>query len=265
MVNLPRREFLMLAKTYQPKKMTVGGWYVSEKLDGTRVFWDGGISRDLPTIEVPWANVVNPKTGRMKRRIRPEATGLWTMYGNPINAPDWFLNLLPCMPLDGKLWAGYGNLQLCRSLCSGGGSDTDWKEVEFAAFSTPPIEKMFEDGEIRNANMKLKLTKLNFDLWLHRYDQGILDDWFHLSTKSGKVTFDIELAVLRDAIPSEGNVYLLQQKRLPYGVKEAAQAVEDELDRVLTKGGNGLIIRDPDSVWEPHRVDTVLKYAKRGT
>jgi ATP-dependent DNA ligase len=59
-------------------------------------------------------------------------------------------------------------------------------------------------------------------------------------------------------------VYLLQQKRLPYGVKEAAQAVEDELDRVLTKGGNGLIIRDPDSVWEPHRVDTVLKYSPKG-
>lgn len=270
MTTLPRREFLMLAKTYQPTKMTVGGWYVSEKLDGTRVFWDGGISRGLSTVEIPWANVVNPKTGRMKRRIKPEASGLWSMYGNPISAPDWFLNLLPCMPLDGKIWAGRGNKELCQAICSGEGSDDDWKEAEFAVFSTPPVEKMFEDGEIRNANMKLKMLKLNFDLWLYKYDTGILDDWFHLSTESGKVTFDIELAVLRDSIPSEGSVYLLQQKRLPYGVKEASQAVEDELDRVLTRGGTGLILRSGESTWEPRRVSTVLKYistqhTKRGT
>ena len=260
MTNLPRREFLMLAKTYNPKKHTVGGYYISEKLDGIRVFWDGGISRGLPTLEIPWANVVDPKTGKMKRKIKPESTGLWSRYGNSILAPDWFLNLLPCMPLDGEIWAGRGNFQLCRSICAGDTLGPDWDKAEFAVFSSPPIDKIFGDGEIKNANMRLKILKINFDLWVHKCDPVILKDWFHLSTVKDKITFDVELAVLREAIPSEGRIYLLRQKRLPCNVNEAAQAVEKELTRVMGLGGEGVIIRDPEAMWEPKRVRGLLKY-----
>jgi hypothetical protein len=253
----------MSARRYHPEKMTVGGWYISEKLEGTRVFWDGGISRSLPIIDVPWANVVDPKTGRMKRKIKSEATGLWSKYGNPITAPDWFLNLLPCMPLDGMIWAGRGNLQHCRTTCGGDDSGEGWDEAEFAVFSCPPIDKIFGDGEIRNSRMKLKLLKQNFDLWLHRYDRPILEEWYHLTTETGNITFDVELATLREAIPSEGSVYLLQQKRLPCNVKVAAQAVEKELERIVKEGGAGVMMRSPDNVWEPKRVGTFLEYGSK--
>ena len=250
----------MLAKTYNPKKHTVGGHYISEKLDGTRVFWDGGISRGFPTLEIPWANVVDPKTGKMKRKIKPESTGLWSRYGNPIIAPDWFLNLLPSLPLDGEIWAGRGNFQLCRSICAGDTSGPDWDKAEFAVFSSPPIDKIFGDGEIKNANMKAKFLKINFDIWLNKCNPTILKNWFHLSSDASKVIFDTELAVLREAIPSEGRIYLLQQKRLPCNVKEAAQMVEKELTRIMDLGGEGVVIRDPDSIWEPKRVTGLLKY-----
>lgn len=260
MQSLPRREFLMLAKTYNPKRHTVGGHYISEKLDGTRAFWDGGISRGLPTVEIPWANVVNPKTGRMKRKIKPEATGLWSRYGNPIIAPDWFLNTLPCMLLDGEIWAGRGNFQLCRSICSGDTPGPDWDKAEFAVFSTPPVDKIFGDGEIKNTNMKMRLLKINFDTWLQKYDPSVLKDWRYLTTELDDITFDVELAVLRDAIPSDGRIYLHQQKRLPCNVVEAAKAVEKELDRILKLGGEGIVIRDPDGSWEPKRVSSLLKF-----
>ena len=263
MANLPRREFLMAAKTYLPRKMTVGGWYIAEKLDGVRVFWDGGISRGYPTIEIPWASVVDPKTGRIKKRLKSEATGMWSKYGNPIPAPDWFLNSLPCMPLDGVIWAGRGNRQLCYSICIGDVPDIGWNEAEFAVTSCPPIDKVFEDGEIRNTHMRMKLLKVNFDVWLHNHDPSVLEDWFYLTSGTNRITFGTELAVLRDAIPSEGSIYLLQQKRLPFSVKEAAQAVEEELKRILRLGGQGVIIRSPDGCWEPRRVDTVLKYGRR--
>ena len=260
MSNLPRREFLMASRTYRPSKTTVGGWYIAEKLEGVRVFWDGGISRGCPTIEIPWANVVNPKTGRLRTRIKSEATGMWSKYGNPIPVPDWFLNSLPCTPLDGIIWAGRGNLKLCRSICTGDVPGIGWDEAEFAVTSCPPIDKVFEDGEIRNTHMKLKLLKINFDVWLHNYSPSLLEDWFCLMTDTEKITFSDELTVLRRMIPSEGNVYLLQQKRLPFTVKEAAQAVEEELKRVLKLGGQGVIIRSSDGCWEPRRVSTVLKY-----
>lgn len=260
MASLPRREFLMLAKTYNPTKMTVGGWYISEKLDGTRVFWDGGLTRSLRTIEVPWANISDPKTGKIKKKIKPKATGLWSRYGNPIIAPDWFLNLLPSMPLDGEIWAGRGNFQLCRSICAGDSPGPDWDKAEFAVFSTPPIDQIFRDGEIKNSNMHMKIMKVNFDLWLHKHDPSILEDWYHLTEKKGAITFDTELSVLRDKIPSEGRVYLHKQRRLPVNVKEAALAVEEELNRVLDLGGEGVIIRDPNASWEPKRLSSVLKF-----
>ena len=60
---MARREFLQLADHYNPHKHNVAGWFVSEKLDGQRCFWDGGISRGLPTEQVPWASIIDPKTG----------------------------------------------------------------------------------------------------------------------------------------------------------------------------------------------------------
>lgn len=261
MASLPRREFLMLAKTYQPNKMTVGGWYVSEKLDGTRVFWDGGITRGVQTVEVPWANIIDLKTGRMKRKIKPVATGLWSRYGNPIMAPDWFLNLLPCMPLDGEIWAGRGNFQLCRSICAGDSPGPDWDKAEFAVFSSPPIDQVFRDGEIRNSNMHLRIVKLNFDLWVQKYSPSVLSDWYCLSSEGSEaITFETELAILRDKIPSEGKVYLHRQTKLPYGVKDASIAVEKELEKIIHLGGEGIIIRDPEASWEPKRLSSVLKY-----
>lgn len=259
-MTLPRREFLMLAKTYNPDKHTVGGYYISEKLDGTRVFWDGGISRGLPTMDIPWANVVNPKTGRLKKKIKPTATGLWSRYANPIIAPDWFLNQLPCMPLDGEIHAGRGNFQLTRSICAGDTPGPDWDKAEYAIYGCPPIDKVFGDGEVKNANMRLKILYSNFDRWLHKFNPSVLKDWFFLTTTPDKIIFDAELAILRESIPSEGCVYLHQQKRLPYSVKEAAKVVEKELRRIISKGGEGIILRDPNSCWEPKRVAGILKW-----
>ena len=91
---MAKREFLQLADHYDPRKHDVAGWFVSEKLDGTRCFWDGGLTRGLPTEQVPWASIIDPKTGEKKAKIKPLSTGLWSRYGNPIMAPDWWLNRL---------------------------------------------------------------------------------------------------------------------------------------------------------------------------
>jgi DNA ligase-1 len=253
----------MLAKKYQPARNTVGGWYISEKLDGTRVFWDGGISRGVPTVEVPYANVIDPKTGKLKKKIKPTATGLWSRYGNPIIAPDWFLNLLPSMMLDGEIWAGRGNFQLCRSICGGDSPGPDWDKAEFAVFGCPPVDLIFSDGEIKNTNAAMQVSYDNFDQWLHKRNPGVLEHWLRLSSEGSDgryAPFEAELMLMRDMVPSEGRVYLHQQKKLPLGVKDAALAVESELQRVLDLGGEGIMLRDPDGPWLPKRVSTLLKY-----
>lgn len=259
-MTLPRREFLMLAKKYDPARQTVGGWYISEKLDGTRVFWDGGISRGLETRRVPYANIVDPKTGNIKKKIKPIATGLWSRYGNPIIAPDWFLNTLPCILLDGEIWAGRGKFQLCRSICAGDSPGPEWDKAEFAVFGCPPLDVVFGDGLVKNSNMTMPINYARFRHWLNACDLGVLKHFYHIHANGVEISFEQELTVLQDALSSGGRVYLHRQKKLPLGVKDAAKAVETELHRVLTLGGEGVMLRDPDGQWLPKRVATLLKY-----
>jgi len=163
---MARRELLQLADRYDPRKHDVAGWFISEKLDGTRCFWDGGITRGLPTEQVPWASVIDPKTGEKKGKIKPVATGLWSRYGNPIMAPDWWLNKLPPCPLDGELWAGRGEFQLCRSICGGDEPDPRFNTIVFAVYSSPPLSAIFATGQIKNANMVAAIDFMSVEHWV---------------------------------------------------------------------------------------------------
>jgi len=250
-----KREFLMLAHKYVPEKHNIAGCFVSEKLDGTRCFWDGGISRGMPTEQVPWANISDPKTGGRKAKIKPVATGLWSRYGNPIIAPDWWLNQLPCIPLDGELWAGRGGFQLCRSICSRDLPSSEWERIEFAVISSPPFESIFADGVINNTNMKLNMSLDTMRRWLDSRPDSLIKDFRFLPAN---ITFEEELAILNDALPSEGQIYLLRQRRLP--VEDAHAVIEYELSRIIDDGGEGVVIRRPDSIWTPTRSHNVLKY-----
>lgn len=257
---MPRREFLQLAKTYDPtakRAPDIAGWFVSEKLDGTRCFWDGGLSRGLPTDTIPWASVVDPKTGGRKGKIKPVATGLWSRYGNPIMAPDWFLNSLPCIPLDGELWAGRGNFQTCRSICGGDTPDSRFDQIEFAVYSSPPIEAVFGDGEIKNSNFHATLTFNAIHTWIQQRIAEVED----FQAVPGGQPFAKEVEFLSQALDTQNdNVYLHRQVRLPGSTAEAQAEVERQLEKVLDQGGEGIILRDAKALWVPKRVKDLLKY-----
>ena len=53
-----KREYVQLAHVFDSKKHSPAGWYASEKLDGQRAWWDGGVSRGMPAAQVPYANTV---------------------------------------------------------------------------------------------------------------------------------------------------------------------------------------------------------------
>ena len=69
---------LLLAQPWQPGT-DLTDWWVSEKYDGVRGFWDG-------------------------RTLR-------TRGGERIAAPPWFTAGWPATPLDGELWAGRGGFE----------------------------------------------------------------------------------------------------------------------------------------------------------
>jgi len=256
--NSNRREFLTQAHKYNPEKSKIAGYYLSEKLDGTRCFWDGGLSRGCKTIDVPWAGITHPKKGGMKAKIKPIATGLWSRYGNPIMAPDWFLNKLPCMPLDGELWAGRGNFQLCRSICAGDTADDRWEQIQYCVFSAPPFESVFRDGEIKNSNMHETIVLRRIVGWFQALPERARVDYQYLPNQA---SFDNELAMLRENISSDGQlVFLHRQIRLSMDEDEAKAQVEERLTKILDAGGEGIVLRDPLASWIPKRCKAVLKY-----
>jgi DNA ligase-1 len=90
------------------------GWWMSEKLDGVRAWWDGEnfISR----------------------------------LGNTYHAPVWFKNLLPKVVLDGELFIGRGKFQqtvsVVRKLIP---DDKEWLDVTYVMYDAPKFEGKFEE------------------------------------------------------------------------------------------------------------------------
>jgi len=96
---------LMLARSYQPG-IPLADYWVSEKLDGSRGYWDG------------------------KR--------LWTRGGEPVNAPSWFTAGWPAIPMDGEIWGGRGQFQKTVAIVrQQQARDEAWRGLRFMVFDLP--------------------------------------------------------------------------------------------------------------------------------
>jgi DNA ligase-1 len=96
---------LMLADVYR-QGVVLDDYWVSEKYDGVRGYWDGA--------------------------------ALWTRGGERVVAPAWFTAPLPRVPLDGELWAGRGRFALAVSTVrSQVPNDLAWHEMRFMVFDLP--------------------------------------------------------------------------------------------------------------------------------
>jgi len=217
-----KREFLMLAQKYT--NQDVRGWMMSEKLDGQRAFWDGGVTRGMLKAVVPWAN-----TDKDERYIGTQyATGLWSRLGNVIHAPDWFLDQLPAFPLDGELYVRYDRQRL-RTIISRLTPGPEWKGVEYYVFDSPPLP---ESGT----------------LW----GKGISVTGFPVFSKR---CFIDTLRFLEGQ--QLGVARLLHQEKV-----DDKDHLLYILDAVTTIGGEGMMLRSPYSYWAPERSKNLLKVKK---
>lgn len=234
------RDFLMQAKKYEPDKHYVCEWYWSEKLDGKRAFWDGGVTRDMAVRDVPWANDNN------KFRMIPRSTGLWSRYGNVIRAPDWFLDQLPNdLLLDGELWMGHGLRQETMSVVSRHDPDPRWRAVNFMVFESPSIVEFCKGDVINNPNFSKKIDYADsLKLFL---DAGF-----------SRLCLRFEDLIPRMVDRAWGTHYSwVEQHLLPKS--QAVDAVDEILGRLVAGGSEGIVLRNPVSYWTPDRNTNVLK------
>jgi DNA ligase-1 len=200
---------------------------------------------------------MHPKTGKKKDKILPCSTGLWFRYGNPIMAPDWWLNQLPQMFLDGELYAGRRNFQTLRSIISRDVPDDDgWGQVKFAVFGSPPVSQIFYPGEIKNTNFVKEICIADVkDFLSARQIAGVMEDFQDNRT----FDFETELKILNQNLETEGVCYLHLHKKLSNNPDEATKQMGMFADEVLDKGGEGVMLRDPRAIWIPKRTGTILK------
>lgn len=240
------REFLQLAQNFKSTKHSLAGWYASEKLDGMRAYWDGGISRGRLCDTLAYAN-----TAKDTRLVeRPIATGLWSRYAKPIHAPDWFLDLLPEIPLDGELYLSRGQFQELISIVKQHQPDERWLQVKYMVFDSPPDLHMFMPGKINNPNCKLIMPDLVDEVQKLRPIHAPALPFYRI------------LDILNGHVKEGPNLNVLKQKRLPSSTTEARETVEALLSDISDLGGEGLIVRKPESVWFPKRVNEILKFKK---
>lgn len=138
---------VLLAKAWMGQDVT--GWWMSEKLDGVRAWWDG--------------------------------KHFWTRNGNDIFAPKWFIDGFPKITMDGELFAGRGKfnqtLSTVRKLIP---VDKQWKGLTFQVFDLPEsgggfearIDKMKAIAKHRYIKT-LRQTKVKDNQWLNKQLQKV--------------------------------------------------------------------------------------------
>lgn len=104
---------LMLAKVYHPG-IALQDYWVSEKYDGVRGYWDGH--------------------------------QLLTRGGQRVFAPVWFTAGWSAMPMDGELWAGRGAFQQAVSTVRTQTPDDEaWRSIRFMVFDLPAHDGTFTE------------------------------------------------------------------------------------------------------------------------
>jgi DNA ligase-1 len=103
---------VLLAESWDGQ-LDPSGWWMSEKLDGVRAYWDGS---------------------RLLSRL-----------GNVLHAPDWFVEKLPTHPLDGELFLARKSFQKTVAIVRRQDKSDHWKQIKFLIFDAPGHGGAFED------------------------------------------------------------------------------------------------------------------------
>ena len=169
---------LQLAKVYQPG-MPLDGYWVSEKLDGVRAYWDGA--------------------------------QLWSKGGNRIAAPEWFTRGYPDQAMEGELWMGRGRFaEVSAAVRRLRPQAQEWRQIRLMLFDLPESRQPFA---VRVQEMRA------------------------LVAASSSYT----LEMITQTPATDHDRLMLQ------------------LDKVMARGGEGLMLHHGDSVYHAGRSDAVLK------
>lgn len=116
---------IQLATQYN-LKYDINQYWISEKLDGVRGYWNG--------------------------------SKLLTKNGNQLYVPAWFTVNWPTYPIDGELWIGRHKFEQTVSCVKQQKSNACWKNIRFMIFDLPQSKTIFTQ---RIDEIKASVEKVN--------------------------------------------------------------------------------------------------------
>ncbi len=143
---------LLLSKAYH-SDIAIEDYWISEKLDGVRAYWDG-------------ANLISRQ-------------------GHTFNAPQWFTAPLPNLALDGELWIKRNQFDKVSGLVRRRNS-SNWQSIKYMIFDLPNSKAPF-DSRVKTMVAITQISKAphfqaikQFKLKTHQQLMLKLDDIIHL-------------------------------------------------------------------------------------
>jgi DNA ligase-1 len=143
---------VMLANSYDPGTIELADYWISEKYDGVRAWWNG--------------------------------SELLTRSGHRIHAPTWFTANWPAAPLDGELWIGRGLFDLVSGIVRREqAGDEQWRRVRYMVFDLPAHDGSFD---VRLATLQQRVRAID-QPWVQCVEQMRIADHARLTARLDQI------------------------------------------------------------------------------
>ena len=146
----------------------------------------------------------------------------------PFNAPDWFKQSIPDEDFDGELWVGRDNFEKMGVVRKKIPIDEEWKAIKYIVYDLPNLKVPFKE---RIKSLK-KIVEDNNKQW-DEYKLTLDESYHHLKSP------------------------LIFAKQTIIKNKDHLEMIYQE---IIKEGGEGIMLKHPDSTYENKRSNMMLKY-----
>ena len=152
----------------------------------------------------------------------------YSRQNKPFNAPEWFIEAMPPRLVDGELWIGRNMFQEMGVVRKKVPIDEEWLNVTFQVYDMPEEPGTFKE-RIKELKRIVKLTK---ERWITRRK--------NFPYPFNKLDCPV---VVAEQIPLKNDAHM-------------TSVYQD----IIKNGGEGIMLKDPESSYEGKRSNTLLKY-----
>ncbi len=230
------------------KVADISQYYVSEKLDGIRGYWDG--------------------------------KQLLTRQGNLINSPSWFTQYWPTLPMDGELWLDRGQFQpllscVSKRIAVENKTTSCWRKVRFMMFDLPKHSGDFNERVNRMQHLLIQfpspylamIDQVRFkelSALDHKLEQVIADQgeglMLHLASAHYQKGRNSALMKLKKHQDAEATVI---------GYTEGKGKYQNQLGAIKVKKSDGIIFKIGSGLSDiqranPPKIGTIITFKYNG-